>query len=286
MQESLQLLKKAQTHTEDAYPLTIRHFVTDHLGTPIALVNANGDQAGDVSWAVRYGAWGEIEQEYNPHRIHQPIRFQGQQLDQETGLHYNRFRYYDPGVGQYVTQDPIGLAGDVNFYGYVGQPQSRTDPLGLKGENFSGRKVFNTSDSAALDVLKGINKKSIKENREYGGMICKIECTGPTCRGSEKYISSKPKHGALSSTDPHDSPCPKGTSAVGDYHTHGNYSLTNGKATIASKDEFNSLNFSPTDISGISSDGVGKPNYTGYLGTPANTFHKFTPSSGKKEILK
>ncbi|WP_235503951.1 RHS repeat-associated core domain-containing protein, partial [Acidovorax sp. Leaf76] len=114
VQASLQLLKDTQAHTEDAHPLTIRHFVTDHLGTPIALVNANGQAAGQVSWAARYGTWGEVEQEYNPHRIHQPIRFQGQQLDAETGLHYNRFRYYDPQVGQYVTQDPIGLSGGAN----------------------------------------------------------------------------------------------------------------------------------------------------------------------------
>jgi len=132
VQESLQLLKDTQAHSEDAHPLTIRHFVTDHLGTPIALVNANGDQAGDISWAARYGAWGEIELEYNPLHIHQPIRFQGQQLDRETGLHYNRFRYYDSGVGQYVTQDPIGLAGGLHFYDYPANPTLGTDPLGLE----------------------------------------------------------------------------------------------------------------------------------------------------------
>ncbi|KQO13720.1 hypothetical protein ASF11_15755 [Acidovorax sp. Leaf76] len=132
MQESLQALKAAQAHIEDAHPLTVRHILTDHLGTPIALVNANGKEAGQVSWAARYGAWGEIEQEYNPHRIHQPIRLQGQQLDRETGLHYNRFRYYDPSVGQYVTQDPIGLAGGLNFYDYPANPTLGTDPLGLE----------------------------------------------------------------------------------------------------------------------------------------------------------
>ena len=113
-EESIKALKDAQAQTEDAHPLTVRHMLTDHLGTPIALVNANGNQAGQVVWAARYGAWGEIEEEYNPSQIHQPIRFQGQQLDQETGLHYNRFRYYDPSIGNYVTQDPIGLLGGVN----------------------------------------------------------------------------------------------------------------------------------------------------------------------------
>ena len=97
-------------------------------------MNANGDQAGDVSWADRYGAWGEIEQEYNPHHIHQPIRLQGQQLDAETGLHYNRFRYYDPGVGQYVSQDPIGLRGGFHAYRYTNQPLQLIDPKGLEAQ--------------------------------------------------------------------------------------------------------------------------------------------------------
>ena len=48
--------------------------------------------------------------------IEQPFRFQGQQFDEEMGLHYNRFRYYDPVVGRFVSQDPIGLIGGINLY--------------------------------------------------------------------------------------------------------------------------------------------------------------------------
>jgi RHS family protein len=40
-----------------------------------------------------------------------PFRYQGQYEDSETGLYYNRFRYYDPSTGAYISQDPIGLAG-------------------------------------------------------------------------------------------------------------------------------------------------------------------------------
>ncbi|MFN4121408.1 RHS repeat-associated core domain-containing protein [Acidovorax sp.] len=132
VRESIQALKDTQAQSEDAHPLTIRHVLTDHLGTSIALVNANGEQPGQVVWAARYGAWGQIEDEYNPDRIQQPIRFQGQQLDEETGLHYNRFRHYDPSVGRYVTQDPIGLNGGVNNSLYPVNPISRLDPLGLQ----------------------------------------------------------------------------------------------------------------------------------------------------------
>jgi len=80
---------------------------------------------------ARYKAWGRIFK-LDHAAIHQPLRFQGQYHDEETGLHYNRHRFYDPDSGRYLTQDPIGLAGGVNVYGYVrGNPLNRTDPLGL-----------------------------------------------------------------------------------------------------------------------------------------------------------
>ena len=61
-----------------------------------------------------------------------PFRWQGQYLDAETGLYYNRFRYYDPEAGQYVSQDPIGLAGgNPTLYGYVGDCNTWIDVFGL-----------------------------------------------------------------------------------------------------------------------------------------------------------
>ena len=59
------------------------------------------------------------------------LRFQGQYFDEETGLHYNRFRYYDPDVGRFVSQDPIGLKGGVNLYQYSPNPIVWVDPIGL-----------------------------------------------------------------------------------------------------------------------------------------------------------
>ncbi|SDP92540.1 DUF6531 domain-containing protein [Paracidovorax cattleyae] len=84
----VQSVRRQQHAATQAHSTRIRHFLCDHLGTPIALVDANGPQAGLVTWAATYHAWGAVREEYDPHGVGQPIRFQGQQLDAETGLHW------------------------------------------------------------------------------------------------------------------------------------------------------------------------------------------------------
>ena len=103
---------KAKAHPSKPEVL---HYHCNHIGTPEALI----DQSGQIVWQAELDPWGNTRSEYNPRNIQQPIRMQGQQLDLETGLHYNRFRYYDPGSGRYVTQDPIRLKGGANFYSYA-----------------------------------------------------------------------------------------------------------------------------------------------------------------------
>ncbi|EIZ9513081.1 RHS domain-containing protein, partial [Cronobacter sakazakii] len=91
------------------------------------------DADGQTVWRGQFSTWGETERELSvpQWQVPQNLRFQGQYLDRESGLHYNLFRYYDPVVGRYTQMDPIGLAGGMNTYSYVGDPLTWVDPLGL-----------------------------------------------------------------------------------------------------------------------------------------------------------
>jgi RHS repeat-associated protein len=119
---------KPQAHPFDA----LAWYQCDHLGTPQELT----DQHGRVAWSAQYKAWGEIKEQRTDWAVQQgitnPIRFQGQYHDPETGLHYNRYRYYDPAVGRFIGQDPIGYAGGLNLYSYAPNPVGWIDPLGLQ----------------------------------------------------------------------------------------------------------------------------------------------------------
>ncbi|SJN13707.1 core protein [Halomonas citrativorans] len=103
-------------------------FVTDALGTPMQLVAVNGD----TKWQAQPDDWAAVKHQRG--NTAQPIRFQGQWHDEESGLYYNRHRYYDPQQGRYISQDPIGLNGGTNLYGYVANPTGAVDPLGLVGQ--------------------------------------------------------------------------------------------------------------------------------------------------------
>ena len=104
----------------------VYYYHCDHLGTPRHLTNA----FGEVVWAVDYDAFGQARIARD--LIHNPLRFAGQYHDPETGWHYNRFRYYSPELGRYLSRDPIGLLGGTNLYAYVdANPLNRLDPQGL-----------------------------------------------------------------------------------------------------------------------------------------------------------
>jgi len=118
------------------------YIVSDHLGTPRELL----DESGQLAWSNSPNVWGlaRLWQAANDefasanvipiNKTKCPLRFPGQYYDEESGLHYNRHRYYDPETGQYLSPDPLGLGGGVRPQGYVDNPLSWVDPLGLVGD--------------------------------------------------------------------------------------------------------------------------------------------------------
>ena len=104
------------------------------MGTPQTLSN----EKGECIWEIELNTWGKTQQVKAQHQdqiLEQTnIRFQGQYYDEETGLHYNRYRYYEPHSGRYISKDPIGLQGGLNNSAYVSDPNQWMDPLGLNGK--------------------------------------------------------------------------------------------------------------------------------------------------------
>jgi len=99
---------------------------TDSRGAPTRLT----DGQGRLAWAAAYAAYGQAH--VRREGVRQPLRLPGQYHDEETGLHQNRWRPYDPSRGRYLSPDPLGLAGGLNPYAYASNdPIGQADPLGL-----------------------------------------------------------------------------------------------------------------------------------------------------------
>ncbi|MGI8490943.1 glycohydrolase toxin TNT-related protein [Pectobacterium sp. S5] len=117
----------------------LHYIVTDLTGTARELCS----EEGEVHWRGEQGLWGAHREERRPiplrrylgdaanEEVYCELRYQGQLYDAETGLYYNRHRYYDAESGQYLSPDPIGLLGGIRPQAYVHNPLTRADPLGL-----------------------------------------------------------------------------------------------------------------------------------------------------------
>ncbi|EPI5310773.1 TPA: RHS repeat-associated core domain-containing protein [Proteus mirabilis] len=149
----------------------LHYVVTDHQGTPREIFS-EGRQA---SWAGRLNTWGQMQfwrycegkAENDPNYTECPFRFAGQYEDEESGLYYNRFRYYDRETGQYLSPDPIGLLGGLNPYGYVHCPTGWVDPFGLAGDCCDELLVLATNPRSktvqemAEDLANRINRNTV-----------------------------------------------------------------------------------------------------------------------------
>jgi RHS repeat-associated protein len=126
-------------HVEAAVTQGELYYVhNDHIGTPLVM----SDESGIQVWRAVYGPFGKATVDATSN-VELNVRFPGQYYDSETGLHYNYYRYYDVDIGRYLTSDPIGLAGGVNTYGYVGSNPIRwTDYYGLDAPGCDGVPNF------------------------------------------------------------------------------------------------------------------------------------------------
>ncbi|MDT7486809.1 RHS repeat-associated core domain-containing protein [Citrobacter koseri] len=103
----------------------IYFYHNDVNGAPLRLT----DEFGGMAWSQKAGPWGAWNEQTGS--VRNPLRFQGQYFDEESGLHYNRYRYYEPESGRYISADPLKLGAGLNLYAYAPNPLNWIDPLGL-----------------------------------------------------------------------------------------------------------------------------------------------------------
>ncbi|MCD4696998.1 MAG: hypothetical protein K8S16_12245, partial [Bacteroidales bacterium] len=171
--------------------------ITDYLGTPVEMYNSLGEK----TWEVEYDIYGKIRKLTKGSLNDCPFRYQGQYEDEETELYYNRFRYFSPDEGMYVSQDPIGLSGGLIAYFYTKDPNLWVDVLGLQhtaswqlrdsnGQIITGGKMVSGSDTppgrrlswteqAEVHTETKIMKKI--EGTVEPGQILTIQGTKPPC---------------------------------------------------------------------------------------------------------
>jgi RHS repeat-associated protein len=163
------------------------------LGTPFEMYD---DKGGRV-WQGELDSFGAIRDFKGNSLTDCPFRYQGQYEDSETGLYYNRFRYYSPEEGMYISQDPIGLNGGDRLYGYVGDTTGYIDILGLAGQRWAGKtkkngtpyskpgpKSAGTGDHNAK-INEIINRESAKPGVTHTGGGSKTEVTIQTPGGQK-----------------------------------------------------------------------------------------------------
>ena len=140
--------------------------INDHLGTPIMALDSEGAEV----WTRLLDIYGRVKYEFKSSSLgDDPMPFipflqAGQYYDIEIGLAYNRFRYYDPSTGTYISQDPIGLrSGQPNIYAYVRDPNGSIDFFGL-APKCAVRKA--TEEDGDCDLVLTISRKNFSDNNE------------------------------------------------------------------------------------------------------------------------
>nr|WP_297384590.1 RHS repeat-associated core domain-containing protein [uncultured Roseateles sp.] len=163
-------------------------FHNDPNGCPIRVTRGDGR----VVWAARQEAWGEARALVDD--LANSIRLQGQYEDRETGLHYNRHRYFDPLAGQFVTQDPLGMGAGPHPYQYAANASTWVDPLGLMARRPRYEPVYrqlSAQDRERFDQGLGLTPKgtggSIAEHVQ--GIDTQYISASKTAEATKRYAS-------------------------------------------------------------------------------------------------
>ena len=140
----------------------LAYFHNDQISIPREMTDIHGN----LLWYGEYTAWGRLKKDERVYKnAHQPFRLQNQYCDQETGLHYNLMRYYEPEAGRFVNQDPIGLlgAGD-NLYQFAVNAQSWIDPLGLSRNRLAtvGKTPSKVSTTGRAVMQRMLSAKELR----------------------------------------------------------------------------------------------------------------------------
>ena len=129
----------------------LAYFHNDQIGIPREMTDIHGN----LLWYGEYTAWGRLKKDERVYRnAHQPFRLQNQYFDEETGLHYNLMRYYEPEAGRFVNQDPIGLLGGYNLYQFAPNVQAWIDVWGLSTLSEVQQKVNFILEEHLPDIRK------------------------------------------------------------------------------------------------------------------------------------
>ena len=172
--------------------------VSDYLGTPQQAFDNNGNKV----WEQELDIFGRKRTGNNKSSFI-PFKYQGQYEDAETGLYYNRFRYYDSRTGNYISQDPIGLAGgNPTFYGYVFNSNIELDILGLiiVYRALNGKQEEQALNNTSIQPKNSSANYSIQEHIDNGNLETQYISTTKRQEIAERYASPNPKRGKTESS--------------------------------------------------------------------------------------
>ena len=143
--------------------------ITDHLGTPIEAYN----QEGELIWEREQDLYGNSRQGCAKENFRCPFKYQGQYYDSEVELCYNRFRYYQPETGRYISEDPIKILGGFNVFAYVSDTNAWVDIWGLLADFIVTPEGTIVATNSDLNLVSTTDDKSwfqIHFSHEHDGL--------------------------------------------------------------------------------------------------------------------